>query len=347
MKSKKILIPLFQATVTLLLLWSIFHDPTKRDQMGLALQSANPWWLLLGFVAFGLVLVTTTGRWALLLAVQDIHLGWKRTWQLVMIGMFFNLFLLGSTGGDVVKIFYAMREAPQKKTALFLSVVVDRLVGMFAIMMITLVIALCCFSAMTSTVITRSLLTTVTALFGGFTLFLVVGFIVDRLHLWKKIPHWLPGHHFLLDIAAACSLYARRRTLLVAALLYSLVQNFFLFGSVICAAFAFSSLPGAPKIVAMIEAIPIVNTISAIPISLSGIGVREGLFETLLHTLDGTPKSLAVLISLTSFFLTVLWSLLGGVVYLFYRASTAEHLSMGEMEQEIEVVEYLVEEEKT
>lgn len=344
MKLKKILMPLLQTTVTLLLLWWIFHDPAKRQQMMLALQNANAWWLVPSFIAFGLVLVTTTWRWALLLDVQGIHLGWKRTWELVMIGMFFNLFLLGSTGGDVVKIFYTMREAPQKKTAVFLSIVVDRLVGMFAIMMITLLIALCFFSDLSRTLVTRSLLTTVGAVFGGFLVFLVVSLVVDHFHLWKKIPHWLPGHRFLIDIATAFSSYARARGALIGAVCYSLLQNFFLFASMIFAACAFASLPGAPKVVTMIEAIPIVNTISAIPVSLAGIGVREGLFETLLNTIDGTPKSLAVLISLTAFFITVLWSLLGGLVYLFYRPSTCEKISLDEVAVEVDSTEHLIEE---
>ncbi len=342
MKSKKVLMTLLQAAVTLLLLWWIFHDPAKRQQMFLALQNANPWWLVPGFVAFGLVLVTTTWRWSLLLGVQGIHLGWKRTWQLVMIGMFFNLFLLGSTGGDVVKIFYTMREAPQKKTAVFLSIVVDRLVGMFAIMMITLVIAVCFFTDLSRTLMTRSLLTTVGAVFGGFLVFLVSSLVVDHFHLWKKIPHWLPGHRFLTDIATAFSSYARNRGALVGALCYSLVQNVFLFASTIFAACAFASLPGAPKIVTVIETIPIVNTISALPVSLSGIGVREGLFQTLLNTIDGTPKSLAVLISLTSFFLSVIWSLLGGLIYLFYRSST--HASLDEIAEEVDTTGHLIEE---
>ncbi len=342
MKSKKILMTLVQTAVTLLLLWWIFHDSAKRQQMFLALENANPWWLLPGFIAFGLVLVTTTFRWRLLLDVQGIHLEWKRTWQLVMIGMFFNLFLLGSTGGDVVKIFYTMREAPQKKTAVFLSIVVDRLVGMFAIMLITMVIACCFFSDLSRTVMTRSLLTTVAAVFGGFLFFLVASLIVDHFHLWKKIPHWLPGHRFLIDIATAFSSYARNRGALMGALCYSLFQNLFVFASAIFAACAFVSLPGAPKIVTMIEAIPIVNTISAIPISLSGIGVREGLFETLLNTIDGTPKSLAVLISLTSFFLSVLWSLAGGLVYLCYRPS--KHASLHQITEEVDSTEHLIEE---
>ncbi len=78
---------------------------------GRRLRTANLWWFLPGLAAFGLVLVIQTQRWQILLRAIGIHLRWLRAWQLVMIGMFFNLFLLGATGGDVIKIFYAMREA--------------------------------------------------------------------------------------------------------------------------------------------------------------------------------------------------------------------------------------------
>ena len=339
MNFKKTMMTLLQAAVTLLLLWWIFHDPAKREQMAHALQNANPWWLLPGFISFGIVLVATTARWSFLLAVQNIHLGFFRIWQLAMIGMFFNLFLLGSTGGDVFKIFYAMREVPKKKTAVFLSIVVDRLVGMFSIMVITIGIGVIYFSSLWSTTVTRGLMTTVAMVFGGFVVFIILSLIIDHYHLWKYVPHWMPGHRFLTDVATAFSSYAKSRHLLGAALLCSFVQNIFLFGTTVFAALAFSGIPGAPSIGGMIETIPIVNTISAIPISLSGIGVREELFETLLNTLCGTPKSLAVLISLTGFFLTVLWSLLGGIVYLFYRPSRPVDDSMETITKAVDSVE--------
>ena len=257
--------------------------------------------------------------------------------------MFFNLFLLGSTGGDLLKTFYAMKEVPQKKTAVFLSVVIDRLVGMFSLMLVSLAICLFAFSELWQTPVTRGLLTTVLVVFGGFTILLVVSFIANALHLWKYLPKWVPGHRFLIDIATAFSLYASSGRVLLEATLFSLFSNIFLFASAICAAYAFASLPGAPGAGPMIVVLPIVNTITAIPVSLSGIGIREGLFETLLNTLYGTPKSLAVLISLTSFFLWVLWSFIGGVIYLFYRPSKGETVSLQEMSEQVDSVEEAVE----
>lgn len=335
--------PLVQAAVTVFLLWWIFHDPAKRQQMTVALKNANLWWLLPGLIFFGLVLVCSTIRWHLLLSIQKIDFGWKRTWQLVMIGMFFNLFLLGSVGGDVLKIFYAMKEVPKQKTAVFLSILIDRLVGMFSLMLVTLFICLFSFKQLWSTPVTQGLLTTVLAVFGGFIVFLIFSLVINRFHLWKHIPHWMPGHRTMIDMATAFSAYASNKRILGKATFYGLLLNVFFFGSAISAAYAFSDLPGAPGAGPMIVVIPIVNTICNIPISLSGIGVREELFETLLNTLYGTPKSLAVLISLTSFSLLVFWSLVGGVLYLFYRPSTGEAISLHEMNDQVDSVEEEVE----
>jgi uncharacterized membrane protein YbhN (UPF0104 family) len=172
MKLKKILMPCVQAAVTFFLLWWIFHDPAKRAQMTMALKSANLWWLFPGFICFGIVLVFSAMRWYLLLAIQKIDFGWKRTWHLVMIGMFFNLFLLGSVGGDVLKIFYAMREVPKQKTAVLLSILLDRLIGMFSLMLLTLTICLFSFHQLLANPITGGLLMTVLAVFGSLLFFL-------------------------------------------------------------------------------------------------------------------------------------------------------------------------------
>ena len=85
------------------------------------------------------------------------------------------------------------------------------------------------------------------------------------------------------------------------------------------------------------------TTISSLPISLSGIGVREGLFALMLNSLYGTPKELATLISLTGFSLAVAWGLIGGIIYLTYRPGDGGSASLGELESQIVEVEHEIE----
>ena len=52
-----------------------------------------------------------------------------------MIGQFFSTFGVGTTGGDVVKIFYVARAVPQRKAAVAFTVIVDRVIGLVALLL--------------------------------------------------------------------------------------------------------------------------------------------------------------------------------------------------------------------
>jgi hypothetical protein len=87
---------------------------------------------------------------------------------------------------------------------------------------------------------------------------------------------------------------------------------------------------------------PIVAVITAIPISVSGIGVRESLFVSLLAPF-GASAAVATLISVAGFLINTLGSLAGGLIFLFYRSSTEESISLHDMEQEVEKLEVEIE----
>jgi uncharacterized membrane protein YbhN (UPF0104 family) len=66
--------------------------------------------------------------------------------------------------------------------------------------------------------------------------------------------------------------------------------------------------------------VPVVICISALPITPSGLGLRENLFVLLLaHPLLGVPATEALSLSLLAYAGSVSWSLIGGLVYLSLR----------------------------
>ncbi len=99
--------------------------------------------LLLG--ALGLLIFTMflgLVRWQLLLRVQDIRLGNYHALWITASGMFFNAFLIGATGGDVLKAWYAAEAAPQNKARAVLSIAVDRLIGVTGLLLVASVCVL-------------------------------------------------------------------------------------------------------------------------------------------------------------------------------------------------------------
>lgn len=321
---KKLLLPTVQAAVTVGLLWWIFRDPVKNQMMLAALQKAEATWLVPAFAAVGVAFLLQTQRWVMLLGVQGIHLPWWRAWRLVMVGAFFNLFLLGATGGDVVKIFYVMRETATKKGAAFLSVVLDRIVGLLALIAVTGVIVTLKWNDLTSHKVTSALLGSLGIILGGSLGVVVAGFLVDRLQLAGRLPHWMPLRAKIVDLAEAFSVYARDMRTLGATLAISIPAHLLIFSAFYFVARAFAGQlreigESALSLMDVCTVMPIISTITALPISLSGVGVREQLFQQLFGTLFGTPENIAVLVSLGGFLVILAWGLVGGLVYVLYR----------------------------
>jgi uncharacterized protein (TIRG00374 family) len=336
---KKTLLTVLQVAVTIGLLWWVFHDPDKRAQMAEALRQANWNWLWLGVVVFFGCTVLATVRWKILLQVQGIEMGWVRTWQLFMIGMFFNLFMLGSTGGDVVKMFLTMREARDNKAAALLSVFMDRVIGMMALILISLGFLYFRYDKLSDSAASATLLTTLLWLLAG-AVVVIVGMFVGSAFGWVHyLPQWTPLRGRIVEVSAACHVYAKgwRQTIWAFLVSFPLFAMFFI--TFYCAARAYTDVLG---LVDVFSVLPIVAVITAIPISVSGIGLRESLFVSLLAPF-GVGAAVATLISVSGFLINTVGSLAGGLVFLFYRSSTHETINLRDMQKEVDRLEDQIE----
>ncbi len=99
-------------------LTSIFH------QMNLGLFAA-----ILSIFVFGQVIVGF--RWWLLLRTQSIFIGLAAAVRLNFLGWFYNNFMPGSVGGDLVRAWYVTKHT-EKRFEAALSVFVDRIIGLFS-----------------------------------------------------------------------------------------------------------------------------------------------------------------------------------------------------------------------
>ncbi len=78
----------------------------------------------------------------MLLRVHGVHMRLWRVFELNMIGQFFSTVGVGTTGGDVFKIFYVTRAVPDKKTAVAFTVIADRVIGLLALLLFGVVLSL-------------------------------------------------------------------------------------------------------------------------------------------------------------------------------------------------------------
>jgi len=334
---KKILVTLFQLAVTIALLYWVYHDPNRRAQMVEAIRNAQYHWVIIGILAYVVVEIAAAFRWHVLLKVQGIHLSFPRLLGLFLIGMFYNQFLPGGTGGDIMKSYYLLKETPDKKAGALLAVVFDRFIGLVALVAITGTLIGLRYDFLSQTTETRNLLWLLLVLLGASILSLVSTFVISGFNLFHRLPAKFPGREKLIEISAAYHLYARHWRATLVAFGASVVAHLATFTAFLCAAYA---LGAAIPLVNFFAVMPIERTISALPISFAGIGLREKVLQIMLHGLCGVPEATAILIGSLSFLIILICCLPGAIVYFFYKPSGAvAHVRLREMQKELAVLE--------
>ena len=93
---------------------------------------------LIGLAVFAAVPIILAFRWQMLLRVQDVHLSFWKVTQLTYAGNLMNFFMIGTTGGDLVKAYWVGKFSP-KRTEGFVSVFVDRFIGLVMLIMVAAV----------------------------------------------------------------------------------------------------------------------------------------------------------------------------------------------------------------
>jgi len=338
---KKILLTIVQLGVTVGLLFLVYHDAQKRAEMEQALRHARYYWVVAGILAYLVVEIAAALRWQVLLKVQGIRLSLPRLSGLFLIGMFYNQFLPGGTGGDIIKSYLLLKETDRKAGAL-LAVVFDRFIGLVALVAITATLVSLRFDLLSQTYETRRYLWFLLVLLSISIASLLASFLISGFNLFHLLPHKFPGREKLIEIAAAYHLYARHWIATLIAFGASLIAHLATFATFLCAAYA---LRADVVVTNFFAVMPIERTISALPISFAGVGVRERVLQTMLHQVCGVPEGVAVLIGSLSFLIIFLCCIPGGIVYFFYKPSgVAKRVPLREMQREVATMEHEISE---
>jgi len=280
-------------------------------------------------------------RWQILLQVQKIRLSTPRMSGLFFIGMFYNQFLPGGTGGDIIKSYLLLKETDKKAGAL-LAVVFDRFIGLVALVSITATLVVLRYQWLSQTPETRRLLWILLFLLGSAITALLTSFIISGFNLFYLLPDKFPGREKLIEISAAYHLYAHHWFATLLAFGASLVAHLATFTTFLCVAYAFRA---GVALIDFFAILPIERTITALPISFAGVGLREQILQVMLNNLCGVPVAVAKLIGSMSFLIILFCCAPGGIVYFFYKPSgVPRHVPLREMEREVATLEHEISE---
>lgn len=327
---KKKIITALQILATIAILAWFFRDPATTHAMMDALKQAKPGWIFAAFLVFAGIEVFAVARWQVLLKVQGITLSWLRIAGLMMIGLFFNIFMPGGTGGDVAKVYYLLKETPGREPAALLAVLMDRIVGLMAVIVLAGAVFALRYDWLTQTTATSGILWALILLFLGSVVSVGGAFVVTTLGWANKLPQRLPLRSKLLELCEAYHAYGKAWKSSVAAFLLSIPVHLLSFALAYYVAQAFEDAAPKVSLYDCMAIMPIINTLTAVPVTIGGAGAREVLFVQLFGDLCGLTKNTATVVSLATYMVIVLWGLLGGIVYLFYRSSKKSNADAAE-----------------
>ena len=245
-------------------------------------------------------------RWIMLMKALNLSASWGQTFRYFFIGLFCNLFLPTSIGGDVVKAI-GMSRSVGNKAKVFASVVLDRLSGFGGLVVLALGAYLFGHQVIDApSVMIPVISLTVLSLTVGFMLFHEKVYTFCY-RIFLPIPR---VHKALMDMHSDVVLMkARKRTAVGCVLLSALFQVMGAFMYYLIAL----ALGQHVSLTYFLVVAPIVCAITFLP-SIGGLGVREVGWVYFLARV-GVDKGLAASISLISFFFVIVIGILGGIFY--------------------------------
>ena len=245
-----------------------------------SLREANLAWVLLGLVLLGPIYPIQGYRWGLLLRARGLHVSFGKSFRLVMVGSFFNYCMPGSTGGDVVKAYYAAKGSGRNADAI-MSVLFDRIAGLLGLIILGSVAGLFMLGDPIARQVTISIWLLAVILIAAGLVYFVPSlrrrFGVD----WMVAK--LPGHNLFASIDQAAVAYRNHKNTATLAVGISILVHMLLITSVASAGYSLGIGHGFGMMAAVL---PILFVVTALPISYQGLGIVEGLG---LHLLVQAP----------------------------------------------------------
>jgi hypothetical protein len=267
--------------------------------------------LLFALALYQLGILVRSWRWQTLLQAQGVRAPLRKLLGLYYVGTFFNSFLPSGFGGDVVRMYELSQQGADGALATS-TVLVDRALGLLLLFIMALVALPFSWQLVPASVI-RALLALIVGSVLGVWLFLnrrLVGGLSAHIGILRKVLanrkvasfyDSFPRYGALALARASAASLAFNLTLIAAQVYLARAVDvhislgyFFLF-------------------------VPILSSLLLLPISVSGLGVREGGY-VLLFGQAGVASSQALAMSLLFYALNLATGVVGGVLYILQGA---------------------------
>jgi hypothetical protein len=313
-----------------------------RNRSFAELWSEPKRWDLLAIAAaltLAMALITFI-RWYWLMRALDLPVTLRDAIRLGFIGYLLNFVSVGAVGGDLFKAILTARQCPGRRTEAVATVVVDRVLGLYSILLLATgaILFTGCWHAPASVelqgICRATFIATAIGTGGVFLMMLpdfTGGALARRLEKIPKIGLVIER------LAHAMRIYRSKPGVMLAALGASLVGQ----GLVPLAYFLVASglLDVHPSLASHYVIVPLLTTFSVLPMPAAGLGAIEWVMDYLyLHVTAAVQgvtlpqKNLGVMVSLGYRVVTLVVAMVGVCYYMAARREVAE--AMDEVKRE-------------
>lgn len=318
--TKRIIVNVLKVAVTVAILALIFH----RFQIGIADVTASlrhrPAWFLGALLAQAGAITFSILRWKALLAGQELLVPWPHAIQTFLVGRFLGTFTPTGIGLEAYKAYDIARYTGRPEASVSV-VLIEKLIGTFFSLGLLVLVTLPFF--------VDALAARFLYVFGAFfaallALALVLLFSPGALRaaLRLRFPLRKRLEKPLGRVIDAFAVYSRRKGSLVAAVLLGLAVYVFWFLTYYANSLA---LGAGLSLEQVLKVGPLTQIATMIPLSIAGIGLREGAFMGLLEiigAMEGAAPAArtAMMLSATMvYFVSIAVNLAGAVIFLTRR----------------------------
>jgi uncharacterized protein (TIRG00374 family) len=291
-----------------LIVWMLLKADTNALKQ--VLREANYVFAFGVFASIAIMNLTQVVRWNILLRSRNAGVKFPKLLKFHMISIFFQSFLPSSFSVDVVKGFLLSKITDSGKA--YGSVAFARFIGMIVLFVFMAIVLLVKPELVLGQLFSREL---VVALILIFAMSLVIfskkvsRFIFGRFPKLSSTRFFLRAKAFREDVYV----YRKQPSTLVLTVIFSAVIHLC---SIFSAYFAFRAINASVPFAVLLVIIPIMYAALLLPVSINGIGAREGILLFLLAPW-GVNLEIILASSLITYVAIYSLCLSGGVVYFF------------------------------
>jgi len=309
---KKIFNFFLRIAISVVLIVFLFHfKDIDTHSLIRDIKTADKQLLFFGFLVALLNFILCFFRWEMLLKAANIHLSKKRLVTSFSGGVFFNLFLPSTIGGDIARSI-DLGKYTQRPKEVMATVLLDRLSGYVGLVILVLFSLVIGFDLVKNNTVVLVTISVIILILLVILLVLFNKAVFSRISKFLDTPDAGRFKEMFVSLYQEVHYFQKHKAVLFKNLLLSVVIQ--VIGPLTFYITALSLGINQVSIIYFLIFIPIVGAVTLLPISIGGFGLRESISVILFSRAGIAENGAAAMALLNSFYIFVI-GIIGGFIY--------------------------------